>query len=218
MVRAFLDTFRRLGVETWLAHGTLLGWYWNQAILPWDWDVDAQVSEATLWWLADHLNGTRHAYTGSTHDVTSHDAAADDGNSAAPRNVTLTYLLDVNPHVFERENGDGFNIIDARWISVDDGLYIDITGLSELHPETSPGVLSCKNFHDYQRRHLWPLRETEFEGVKASVPFAYRKILADEYETDAMVRLEFAGYRWNDERMEWVKIPEGESRDLGSSK
>ena len=32
MVRAFLDTFREQGVETWLAHGTLLGWYWNKQV------------------------------------------------------------------------------------------------------------------------------------------------------------------------------------------
>ena len=29
MVRAYLDTFREKGLETWIAHGTLLGWWWN---------------------------------------------------------------------------------------------------------------------------------------------------------------------------------------------
>jgi len=29
MVRAYLDTFRENGIETWIAHGTLLGWWWN---------------------------------------------------------------------------------------------------------------------------------------------------------------------------------------------
>ena len=121
----------------------------------------------------------------------------------------------MNPHVRQRDNGDGFNIIDARWISVADGLYIDITGLSEQDPEHAPGELSCKNFHSYQRRHLWPLRATDFEGVKASVPFAYRKVLAEEYGVEAMVRTEFEGHRWNDDLMRWIKIPEGEDETLG---
>lgn len=29
MMRAYLDFFRKNGIETWLAHGTLLGWWWN---------------------------------------------------------------------------------------------------------------------------------------------------------------------------------------------
>jgi hypothetical protein len=29
MIRAYLTTFKDLGLETWIAHGTLLGWWWN---------------------------------------------------------------------------------------------------------------------------------------------------------------------------------------------
>ena len=29
MMRAYLDFFRKNRMETWLAHGTLLGWWWN---------------------------------------------------------------------------------------------------------------------------------------------------------------------------------------------
>lgn len=29
MIRAYLDTFRENGIETWISHGTLLGWWWN---------------------------------------------------------------------------------------------------------------------------------------------------------------------------------------------
>ena len=29
MMRAYLSVFQKLGLETWLAHGTLLGWWWN---------------------------------------------------------------------------------------------------------------------------------------------------------------------------------------------
>lgn len=29
MVRAYLSFFRKNNLETWIAHGTLLGWWWN---------------------------------------------------------------------------------------------------------------------------------------------------------------------------------------------
>ena len=29
MMRAYLEFFKKNGIETWLAHGTLLGWWWN---------------------------------------------------------------------------------------------------------------------------------------------------------------------------------------------
>ena len=29
MMRAYLDFFKKNNIETWLAHGTLLGWWWN---------------------------------------------------------------------------------------------------------------------------------------------------------------------------------------------
>ena len=175
-----------------------------------------QVSETTLFWLAAHLNHTKHAYTAPLSPSTSSPYSTQAAPTDTP--VTRTYLLDVNPHATSRVNGDGFNIIDARWISVSDGLYIDITALSETEPVESPGVLSCKNFHSYRRRHLWPLRETEFEGVRAWVPFAYRTVIAGEYETEAMVRTEWEGYRWSEERVKWVKMEEGGARNKGKEK
>ena len=32
MVRAYLSFFQEKGLETWIAHGTLLGWWWNGAV------------------------------------------------------------------------------------------------------------------------------------------------------------------------------------------
>lgn len=32
MIRAYLEIFSKMGLETWLAHGTLLGWWWNQKV------------------------------------------------------------------------------------------------------------------------------------------------------------------------------------------
>lgn len=35
MIRAYLLLFDNFGLETWIAHGTLLGWFWNGENLPW---------------------------------------------------------------------------------------------------------------------------------------------------------------------------------------
>jgi LicD family len=173
LIRSYLTVFRERNIETWIAHGTLLGWWWNGKIMPWDWDLDTQVSAATLSWLGENLNMTMHNYTSVNPDGTE---------------VTRDYLLDINPNHVERIRGDGQNVIDARWIDVRNGLFIDITGLSELNPSTQPGVWSCKNFHRYRTRDLYPLRETEFEGVKALVPYSFDKILTEEYSSRALTK------------------------------
>lgn len=171
MIRAYLSAFREGNVETWIAHGTLLGWWWNGKILPWDWDLDVQVSASTLTWLGENWNMTMHNYT----------AVAADGSD-----IRREYLLDINPNSKERVRGDGMNVIDARWIDVRNGLFIDITGLSETNPSTLPGIWSCKNYHRYRTRDLYPLRETVFEGVPALVPYSFDKILTEEYSSRAL--------------------------------
>ena len=35
LIVAFLDIMESEGIVTWLAHGTLMGWYWNGHPLPW---------------------------------------------------------------------------------------------------------------------------------------------------------------------------------------
>src|SRR5271170_477222 len=35
LIVAFLDIMQSEGIVVWLAHGTLMGWYWNGHALPW---------------------------------------------------------------------------------------------------------------------------------------------------------------------------------------
>lgn len=141
--------------------------------MPWDWDLDVQVSAATLNHLADRWNMTIHNYTSTGLNGTE---------------IYREYLLDVNPHLVDRGRGDGQNVIDARFVDVRNGLFIDITGLSELNPRKMPGVWFCKNLHRYRTRELYPLRETEFEGVRALVPFSFDKVLTAEYSARALTK------------------------------
>ncbi|KAM4060702.1 licD family protein [Hirsutella rhossiliensis] len=185
LVRSYLATMHAHGVETWLAHGTLLGWWWNGRVMPWDYDLDVQVSNDTLQWLADHLNRTEHPYRADAH---------------AP---AKTYLLDVNPHHVDVTRGDGMNIIDARWIDMANGMFIDITGLRERDPAL-PGYWSCKNAHRYASQDLWPMRLTDFEGARARIPYSFEKILSVEYGPKSLVTEEHAGHRWDRATKEWV--------------
>ncbi|KAF9882825.1 hypothetical protein FE257_005114 [Aspergillus nanangensis] len=185
MIRAYLDFFNENGLETWIAHGTLLGWWWNGKIMPWDWDIDTQVPDTTLLHLADHYNQTIVRYTPKASDEQS------------------SYLLDINPWARQRERGMGLNIIDARWIDMRTGLYIDITGLSNLDPE-QPDMWGCKNNHKYEMTDIYPLRKTTFEGVAAKVPFHYDSVLVEEYSNKALTSTQFHNHTWNADIEEWV--------------
>lgn len=197
LIRSYLTVLHGYGVETWLAHGTLLGWWWNGRIMPWDYDLDVQVSNNTLQWLADNLNRTEHVYNATS--ITGDEV------------TTKTFILDINPHQGEISRGDGMNIIDARWIDTSNGMFIDITGVREREIER-PGVWSCKNNHRYNSQDLWPMRISEFEGVKARVPYNFEKILIEEYGTRSLTTEEWAGHRWDHDIKEWVMMNDEEQR------
>lgn len=179
LVRSYLTVFRALGIETWLAHGTLLGWWWNGQIMPWDLDLDTQVTASTLQYLGDHYNRTMHEY----HYIDEETGEA----------KTKVFLLDVNPFHVERSRGDGMNVIDARWIDTSSGMFIDITGLAERDPQRAPGIWACKNNHKYKTTQLYPMRETEFEGVPATVPYEFDTILVDEYHKKSLTTTKWEG-------------------------
>jgi hypothetical protein len=136
--------------------------------------------------MADHLNQTLSYYVSND------------------KKVRRKYTLDVNPHARQRQHGQGTNVIDARWIDIRNGLYIDITGLSELQPDSEPGVLSCKNFHKYNTTDLYPMRESVYEGVPAKVPYKYSEVLISEYGRMALVATQFEDHNWSPELKAWV--------------
>ena len=47
--------------------------------------------------------------------------------------------------------------------------------------------------HGYWTTDLYPLRETEFEGVPAWVPREYEEILVEEYGERSLTETEWAG-------------------------
>jgi len=57
-IQMFLTVMDNLGIDVVLMHGTLLGWWWNGRILPWDDDIDVMITETSLSHLAKHYSIT----------------------------------------------------------------------------------------------------------------------------------------------------------------
>ncbi|CCC67780.1 hypothetical protein NCAS_0A12220 [Naumovozyma castellii] len=114
MIRTFQKFVKANGLISWLAHGTLFGYLYNGETFPWDNDFDLQMPIKHLHYMSQYFNQS---------------LILED-----PREGNGRFLLDVGDSLTIREKGNGDNNIDARFIDIDSGVYIDITGLS-VSPE-----------------------------------------------------------------------------------
>ncbi|KAF1990269.1 hypothetical protein K402DRAFT_225777 [Aulographum hederae CBS 113979] len=190
LMRTYLATMTSIGAETWIMHGTLLGWWWNRKIMPWDTDVDVQISESSMRFLADFYNMTMHHFKLPGISM-------EKGRS---------YLLEVNPNWRNGSTADTLNMIDARWIDTDTGLYIDITTLRrDTYAEEKglKGRMMCKDKHHYLAEEIFPLRTSVFEGVEVRIPFMYTRLLEEEYGARSLVNRHFDHYYFNERTMDW---------------
>ncbi|KAL8805740.1 MAG: hypothetical protein Q9182_001773 [Xanthomendoza sp. 2 TL-2023] len=146
LMQSYLSTMADLGAETWIIHGTLMGWWWNRKarssdmldrpsfdlaqIMPWDSDIDVHVSADTMHFLASYYNMTIH---------TCRTAYARHGKN---------YMLEINPKWVNSSPGDSLNTIDGRWIDMLSGVFIDITTVHR-RPE-HPGMMFCKDSNRYR--------------------------------------------------------------------
>lgn len=123
LIRTWLKFTNSLGLATWLAHGTVVGYKNNGITLPWDSDFDVQMPIKHLHLLAEYFNQTMVVQDPS------------EGNGR--------YLIDISNNILPRDVANGMTKIDARFIDTDTGCYVDITGLS-----VSQNILK-----DYHRRY-----------------------------------------------------------------
>jgi hypothetical protein len=155
LCQSFMATMADVGAETWIMHGTLLGWWWNQKILPWDSDLDVQVTERTIHFLAKYYNMTEYHFR------------------IPGVKGGRTYLLEINANYRIRSTDDKLNMIDGRWIDTDSGLYIDISTVRanyEARAQGIEGALICKDKHHYL---VSPSLSTDISGDR---PFPRKKI------------------------------------------
>ncbi|KIL84850.1 hypothetical protein FAVG1_11720 [Fusarium avenaceum] len=154
LMQTYLATFRDLGIQTWLMHGSLLGWWWGKKVMPWDLDADVSVTETDMYYLAAYYNMTIYYFQ----------------YEGCPNGSF--FQLDINPAFKYRGRDDGNNFIDARWVDMQTGLFIDITA-ARYDPghEMGDGVMYDKHDHEFKDKYIFPLLDTTFEGVSAKVPY-----------------------------------------------
>lgn len=181
LVRTWSDFTMREGIISWLAHGALLGWHWNGLAMPWDPDVDVQMPIAELDRLARRYNNTLIIQN--------------------PEEGDGRYLLEVSPAYVQRSKGNGRNNIDARFIDIRSGMYIDITGIAHKGQE-EPEIVGCKAPHWYYQNSFFPLRLSSFEGAPVYVPNNIHEVLIDEYHD--YEKPEYSPYMFSQDLRMWV--------------
>ncbi|KAJ5374020.1 hypothetical protein N7517_006026 [Penicillium concentricum] len=199
LIQTYFTTMNAIGAETWIMHGTLLAWWWNQKLFPWDDDLDVQISEPTIHFLAEYYNMTEHHF----------DLPNVDGGRK--------YMLEVNPNYVVKSERDTLNKIDARWIDMSSGLFIDITAVRRdqaARLNGRPEALMCKDKHNYDESDIFPLRDSLFEGVPVKIPYAYTYILEEEYGPRALTRTSFYGYIFNERTRIWESATRKSKRSL----
>ena len=102
LLRELSKLFMKNNIKLIIMHGSLIGWYFNREMLPWDDDIDICVLEDSISKLFE-LHG---------HE-------------------TENYMFEVNPNSKNRSPSDIKNVIDARLISKKSGIFIDITFLTK---------------------------------------------------------------------------------------
>ena len=96
-------------------------------IMPWDSDIDVQMTNTTVHMLASYYNMTIHSF------YIGEDEKRD-------------YMLEVNPKYTDPSYEDTLNVIDARWIDIETGLFIDITAVRPH--ESKKGIICSKDQHE----------------------------------------------------------------------
>ena len=196
LVRAWQQFAGNEKIVYWLAHGNLLSWYWQGTNFEWDHDIDIQLPIKQMEYLSVNFNNSIIVF--------------DDEDYIG------RYLLEINPLYADTNRGRGCNVIDARLIDVDTGLYIDLTAVS-WNVIKKRRLLCDKNYHSYPSlEYLSPLQKTEYEGLSTYVPFRFRTILTDEYPK-GLSKTKYKNHIF-DPRLSGWRLEANSAKDIPKSK
>lgn len=223
LLKNYLHFCRAHGLVTWIAHGLLLLWYWNGMAFPWDADHDVQMPIRDL-----HRLGRRFNQTLVVENVGHDTAGAEDG--AMEFGGLGMFFVDVGSSITHRNRGNGNNNIDARFIDIHTGLYVDITGLAASN-ERAPGryamdqryeqaahagdnafraanekhhLYNCRNLHFVLLEEVLPLVVAGVQNQVSYVPRRFAEALDHEYSAGALMSRKYRGHLYLDRLRVWT--------------
>lgn len=222
LLKNYLHFCRAHGLVTWIAHGLLLLWYWNGMAFPWDADIDVQMPLRDLHELGRRFNQTLIVQN-VAHDVR-------DGGSNMEFGGMATFFVDVGSSITHRNRGNGNNNIDARFIDIHTGLYVDITGLAvssqrapdryglketyeldahggddavRTHNERAH-LYNCRNLHFVLLEEISPLVVAGVQNQVSYVPRQFSMALDHEYGVNSMMSRTYRSNLYVDRLRLWA--------------
>lgn len=194
------------GFVSWIMHGPLLSWYWDGLMFPFDNDIDIQMPIQELVRLGKLYNQT----------LVIEDVEEGFGK----------YLIDVGTFIHNRDISRRENHIDARFIDVDSGIYIDITGISTSDvsipdnyekdkaiikisqeqkdkPDNPDPIYNDRRKHFHKYSQISPLKYSRIGGVPAYLPNDIASLLLFEYPK-GMIKAEYNNWHYIPKINLWV--------------
>lgn len=191
------------GIVSWIMHGPLLSWYWDGLMFPFDLDIDIQMPMSELVRLARDYNQT---------------LIVEDPSEGYGK-----FFIDVGSFIHNRDISSKSNHIDARFVDVESGIYIDITALAkskanppeeyennELVSIVKPSdddqveIYNDRRKHFYKLEQLSPLKYSMLAGVPVFIPSVITDRLIFEY-TQGLTNLEFHDWYFIHQLNLWLK-------------
>ncbi|KAK6460663.1 LicD family-domain-containing protein [Scheffersomyces coipomensis] len=197
IIRVWFEFAKTNDFVSWINYGNLLGWEYNGVNMPWDTDVDIQMPIVQLDRLAREFNQSLIIEN--------------------PRYGNGKYLLEVSPTYIKQ--GNGKNFIDARFIDINSGIYIDLTALShsnfkppsdiydkiEGSSDLTTMFVHCKNWNWHTIDELLPLQQSYFEGSPVLIPHNVTQILSRKYGKESISsKLHFQNHNYQTDIQMWV--------------
>jgi len=169
---ALASLARQKRAKITIMHGSLIGYYFNKQILPWDDDIDViVVGEEDILALAS-LDGWE----------------------------SKDFIFKVNPNFINKNTNDHLNKIDARMISKNTGIFIDLTFFWK-----SENTHFAKDGHQYSNDMLFPLAPAVFCGIDVFVPNDIPTCLTKEYGPKVLnLSFKHKGRLWEFDGSKWI--------------